>query len=424
MQITQTPIDKLIPYINNARTHSDEQVAQIAASIKEFGFNNPVLVDKHKGIIAGHGRLLAAKKLGLNTVPTIELSHLSDAQRKAYILADNRLALNAGWDVGLLKIELDDLLANNINLQLLGFDDNELAAILNPAVENEGLCDPDDVPALAAEAISKPGDLWLLGEHRLLCGDSTDPTAVARLLGENKADLVFTDPPYNANYSSRVDKDRPKPWGGIINDNMSDEEFDVFLSEAMNTIVCQVKDGASVYCCIDWKHISQVEKTFRKNFNHKASIIWDKKHFGLGTYYRTQYEIILFGVYGEKLTHWNAGSNERDVWSLSRDPVSDYVHPTQKPVELIERAINNSSQPDNIVLDIFSGSGTTIIACEKTRRKACVCELSPNYCDIQIKRWQKFTGKDAKLESTNKTFNEMNNGEEETSRGKTKMDAA
>ena len=394
---------ELIPYAGNTRTHDEKQVAQVAASIKEFGFTNPILIDGSNGIIAGHGRLLAAQKLGMEQVPCIRLSHLTDAQRRAYVIADNKLALNAGWDEDALAVEIERLLEDGFDLDLTGFGEDEIAEFLKDE-ETDGQTDEDDVPEVPDQVVAVEGDIWLLGNHRLMCGDSISISAVNKLLNGNKSDMVFTDPPYNADYSSRVDKKRRKPWGGIINDNMSVEAFDNFLID-LNAILWEVtNDGSSIYECIDWKRYPQMANIFAEAFNHKAMIVWNKNYFGLGTYYRTKHEIILFGVKGEKLNTWNANHNEMDVWDIDREKVSNYEHPTQKPVTIPERAILNSSKTGNIILDIFGGSGSTLIACEKTKRKCCMMELDPKYIDVIIKRWQQFTGKQATNEATGKTF--------------------
>ena len=399
----------LIPYVRNTRTHSEEQVGQIAASIKEFGFTNPVLVDQDNMIIAGHGRVMAANKLDLKEVPTIRLDYLTEAQKRAYVIADNRLALNADWDYEMLKVELKELDDLEFDVNLLGFEDKEIDDLL--AEPTEGLVDEDEVPDLPDEPVTKLGDLWQLGNHRLLCGDSTSIDAVDALMDGNKADMVFTDPPYNADYSSRVDKKRRKPWGGIKNDNMSSDDFDVFLEDINSIIWSSCEDEASIYECIDWKRYPQIQKVFSEAFTHKAMIVWNKNYFGLGTYYRTKHELILFGCKGDKLNTWNANHDEMDVWDISRDNALSYNHPTQKPVALPERAITNSSNPKNKVLDLFGGSGSTLLACEKLDRHGYLMELDPKYCDVIINRWQDFTGKEAVHLELNKTYNELNEHE-------------
>lgn len=408
-QIEYLKTSDLIPYARNSRTHSEEQVLQVASSIKEFGFTNPVLIDEEGVIIAGHGRTLAAQKLKLENVPCLRLSHLTDAQKKAYVIADNKLALNAGWDDELLAIELKDLQDSDFDLSLTGFADDELNALLADAID-EGLVDEDETPEPPADPVSVLGDVWVLGQHRVMCGDSTSIDAVDELMQGQKADMVFTDPPYNADYCSRVDKTRRKPWGGIINDKMTREAFDDFLVDINSTLWETLVNGGSIYECIDWKRYPQMANVFSDAFTHKAMIIWNKNYFGLGTYYRTKHEIILFGVKGEKLNTWNANHDEMDVWDVDREKVSDYQHPTQKPVTLPERAIINTSKPADKILDLFGGSGSTLIACEKTGRQARLMELDPKYVDVIVKRWQDFTGKKAIHAQTGRTFDEMVNG--------------
>lgn len=396
MEIIQRKVNELIPYINNSRTHSEEQVNQIVASINEFGFTNPLLIDEKDNIIAGHGRLLASKKLKMEEVPCIVLSGLTEAQKKAYIIADNKMALNAGWDEELLKIELENLKELDFDLELTGFDVDELDDIFQTEEEQEVIEDDFDIEP-PEEPKSKLGDIYQLGNHRLMCGDSTSEEDVAKLMNGVKADMVFTDPPYNANYSSRVDINRRKPWGGILNDKMNYDDFDNFLIDLNSTLYSVLKENSSIYECIDWKHYSQVESIFKEAFNHKSTIIWNKNYFGLGTYYRTKYEMILFGCKGEKLNVWNGNHDEMDVWDEDREKVNNYVHPTQKPLTIPARAIKNSSNVNDNILDTFGGSGSTLIACEQLNRKCYMMELDPKYVDVIIKRWEEFTGKKAEL---------------------------
>ena len=396
MKIIYKKVNDLIPYINNSRTHSEEQVNQIVASINEFGFTNPLLIDEKDNIIAGHGRLLASKKLKMEEVPCIVLSGLTKAQKKAYIIADNKMALNAGWDDELLKIELENLKELDFDLELTGFNVDELDDIFKIEEEQEIVEDGFEVE-LSEEPKAKLGDIYQLGNHRLMCGDSTKIEDVEKLMNGNKADMVFTDPPYNANYSSRVDINRRKPWGGILNDKMNYDDFDNFLIDLNSTLYSVLKENSSIYECIDWKHYSQVESIFKEAFNHKSTIIWNKNYFGLGTYYRTKYEMILFGCKGEKLNVWNGNHDEMDVWDEDREKVNNYVHPTQKPLTIPARAIKNSSNVNDNILDVFGGSGSTLIACEQLNRKCYMMELDPHYIDVIINRWEEFTGKKAEL---------------------------
>lgn len=396
MQIVYKKVNELIPYINNSRTHSEEQVNQIVASINEFGFTNPLLIDEKDNIIAGHGRLLASKKLKMEEVPCIVLSGLTEAQKKAYIIADNKMALNAGWNEELLKVELENLKELDFDLELTGFNVDELDDIFQVEEEQEIVEDDFEVE-VPEEPKAKLGDIYQLGNHRLMCGDSTSQEDVAKLMNGVKADMVFTDPPYNANYSSRVDINRRKPWGGILNDKMNYDDFDNFLIDLNSTLYSVLKENSSIYECIDWKHYSQVESIFKEAFNHKSTIIWNKNYFGLGTYYRTKYEMILFGCKGEKLNVWNGNHDEMDVWDEDREKVNNYVHPTQKPLTISARAIKNSSNVNDNILDTFGGSGSTLIACEQLNRNCYMMELDPKYVDVIIKRWENFTGENAVL---------------------------
>lgn len=394
MQLIYKKVNDLIPYINNSRTHSEEQVNQIVASINEFGFTNPLLIDEKDNIIARHGRLLASKKLKMEEAPCIVLSGLTEAQKKAYVIADNKMALNAGWDDELLKLELENLKELDFNLELTGSNVDELEDIFQVEEEQEVVEDDFDAE-LPEEPKAKLGDIYQLGNHRLMCGDSTKIEDVEKLMNGNKADMVFTDPPYNANYSSRVDINRRKPWGGILNDKMNYDEFENFLIDLNSVLYSVLKENSSIYECIDWKHYSQIENVFKEAFNHKSTIIWNKNYFGLGTYYRTKYEMILFGCKGEKLNVWNGNHDEMDVWDEDREKVNNYVHPTQKPLTIPARAIKNSSNINDNVLDLFGGSGSTLIACEQLNRNCYMMELDPKYIDVIIKRWEEFTGKKA-----------------------------
>ncbi|MCK5445217.1 MAG: ParB N-terminal domain-containing protein [Rhodospirillaceae bacterium] len=396
MDIQESPVGDLIPYASNSRTHSDEQVAQIAASIKEFGFNNPILLDGDKGIIAGHGRILAARKLGLDKVPTIELAHLSENQRKACIIADNKLAENSGWDMDFLNLEMKSLDNEGFDLSLLGFDETELTSIF--ATETEGLTDPDEIPDLPDTPVSKLGDVWLLGEHRLMCGDSTDATAVAALLAADKADMVFTDPPYGMSYGGG----RSKAHGEILGDELKGHDLVQLVSGAVSLAKANAKSGAAFYICFPWRTYAEFLAALCLNgMEPSACIVWDKKSIGLGrSNYRPQHEFIFY-VKGDV---WHGDRAQSDVWYMSRGATGDYVHPTQKPVELIGIALGNSSKNGDLVLDLFGGSGTTLIAAQQNGRKSCLMELDPKYADVIIKRWQNFTGKQAKLEGTEEFF--------------------
>jgi len=378
MEIKEVEVSALIPYAKNSRTHDDAQVAQIAASIKEFGWTNPILVDGDKGVIAGHGRLLAARKLGMAKVPTIELKDMTEAQKKAYVIADNKLALNAGWDTNFLSLELQELKDQDFDLTLLGFDDKELDALLAPET-TEGLTDEDSVPDTPIEPKTKLGDIYILGNHRLMCGDSTSIDAVDKLLDGQRPDMVFTDPPYNIDYQGVKDK-REK----IKNDKMDDSAFKDFLTQSLYS--CE-----TMYVCCSWQY-SHLFKEAMETIGRKpkAMIVWDKVNpaQNLDKYYKQHELIYYYGDFGGHKTL------RGDVWTLKRQ--KNTVHPTMKPVELIQLALEDQVGK-HIVLDIFGGSGSTLIACEKLGRKARLMELDPKYCDVIVKRWEDFTGKKAVL---------------------------
>ncbi len=377
MQITEVDISTLIPYARNSRTHSDAQIAQIAASIKEFGWTNPVLVDGDKGIIAGHGRVMAARKLGYDKVPIIELKHMTESQKKAYIIADNQLAMNSGWDTNLLSLELEELQDAEFDLTLLGFDDKELDKLLQPEIV-EGNTDEDAVPEVPEEPKTKLGDIYILGNHRLMCGDSTSIDAVEKLLNGETVDLVYTDPPYNVAFNGRSGK-----HDVIKNDNLSDSDFANFITEVCNTIKAVKPKAYYIWC--NWKFYGILQD----KLDYKSCIVWAKNVFGMGQGYRHQHEFCLFNG---QLDEWV--KNESDLWEIKKD--TNYVHPTQKPVALSVRAFGNHIKLTN-VLDLFGGSGSTLIGAEQTGRKAFVMELDPKYCDVIVKRWEDFTGKKAIL---------------------------
>jgi DNA modification methylase len=413
-------IERLIPWAKNPRTHSDAQIAQIAASIAEFGFNNPILVDTKDGIIAGHGRLLAARKLGLTEVPVIVLDHLTEAQKRAYIIADNQLALNAGWDETLLREELAALQKEDFNLDLIGFDDRDLFRLL---ADQDAADQADVVPDVPATPVSRPGDLWLLGPHRVLCGDSTSPEAVARLLGDRRPRLMVTDPPYGIELDSEW-RDRAglngcgaaepsylkKRTKGHTETTISgDTRAD--WSEAFEL----VPSLESAYVWHASKFTREVlDGLLRIGFLHHQQIIWDKTRTVLTrTHYWFQHEPCWYvrkknapwlGKAGENSTIWVSASPK---FIMGGSGEEKYDHPTQKPVELMRRPILNHLRRGELVYDCFLGSGTTLAAAELTERVCYGLELDPKYCDVIVARWQSLSGKEATLDGDGRTFTEL-----------------
>ena len=389
MKIEQRPIEALIPYINNSRKHSDEQVAQIAASIKEFGWTNPILVDGTNGIIAGHGRLLAARKLGMDKVPTIELAHLSDTQKKALIIADNKLALNADWDTELLQIELNELISDDFALGILGFDKDELDALLNVIEPNAGLTDEDAVPDVPEEPKTKLGDIYILGNHRLMCGDSCSVTDMEKLVNDRQVDMWLTDPPYNVAYEGKT-----KDALTIKNDSMNDEGFRQFLRDAYVTANTVMKAGAVFYI---W-HADSEGYNFRgaaydAGWKVRQCLIWKKSTMVMGRQdYHWKHEPCLYG-WKEGAGHlWATDRKQTTILEFDK-PNRNKEHPTMKPVALFEYQMLNNTKGGDIILDSFGGSGTTMLAAEKNGRIAYLMELDPKYCDVIVKRWEDFTGK-------------------------------
>lgn len=406
LKVVYKNIQDLIPYINNSRTHSDDQVNQVAASIKEFGFTNPILIDEDGGVIAGHGRLMAAKKLNIESIPTILLEGLTPAQRKAYVIADNKLALNSGWDNELLALEIEQLKELDFDIDLLGFDDDELAElIIEPELLPE--CDEDEVPEPPAEPVSVLGDIWQLGNHRLMCGDSTSIDAVDKLMGGKKADLLHTDPPYNVDYDNQS---RPKAGkvklGTIKNDKMDDDSFYHFLYDSLICAHTVLKDDSTAYV---WhassEHVNFTRALVDSGFKYTQQIIWKKLMLlGRGRY-QWAHEPCLMGVKGSPF--FTDDRTKTTVWDFGGYDKSKNLHPTQKPFFIPEEAINNSSKQGSNVLDLFGGSGSTLLACEKLSRNGFVMELDEKYVDVIIQRYQKYTGKDAIHIESGKTYNEM-----------------
>jgi DNA modification methylase len=399
------PIDRMRPYERNPRTHSEAHVDQIAASMVEFSWTNPILIDENAGILAGHGRLLAARKLGLAEVPVIRFEHLSEAQKRAYILADNQIALQAGWDDALLAEELAWLRDERFDLDLIGFDVSELERLL-ALVDGEAASDEteDEVPEPPEDPVSRPGDLWVLGNHRLLCGDATILADVERVLGRQLADMTFCDPPYNVDYAnSPKDKLRGK-HRPILNDDLGGG-FEAFLYDACVNILSVTKGAC--YICMSSSELHTLQRAFAAAGGKWSTfVIWAKNTFTLGRAdYQRQYEPILYGWPAGHDRYWCGARDQGDVWFFDK-PMRNDLHPTMKPVALVERAIRNSSKTRDIVLDPFGGSGSTLIACEKAGRQARLIELDPKYVDTIILRWQEFSGGTATLEGDERSFEE------------------
>jgi DNA modification methylase len=399
-KVERWPLARLIPHARNARTHSEEQVAQIAGSIAEFGFVNPVLVGDDGVIVAGHGRVMAARKLGLSEAPVIVLSHLTPVQRRALMIADNQIATNAGWNDEMLAAELASLKEEEFDLELLGFDHAEIDRLL--AGTDDEAADLDEAPEPPAEPISRPGDLWICGEHRVLCGDALILADAEKVLGGELADMAFTDPPYNVNYANTAkDKLRGKNRP-ILNDSLG-EDFGALLNDACVNILTLTK--GAVYICMSSSELDQLQKAFREAGGKWSTfVIWAKNTFTLGrSDYQRQYEPILYGwKYGTD-HYWCGARDQGDVWFFDKPHKND-LHPTMKPVALVERAIRNSSKSRDIVLDPFGGSGTTMIAAEHAGRRARLIELDPKYVDVIVQRWQEATGGQARHAETDQPF--------------------
>lgn len=407
MKVKMVAIEDVVPYARNPRKNM-AAISKVSASLKEFGWQQPIVVDKQMVVIAGHTRLEAAWSLKYKKVPVQIADKLTNAQVKAYRIADNRVSQEAEWDIDLLKLELSDLDGLDYDLLLTGFDDDELNGMLVEAVE--GLTDEDEVPPLPENPVSVLSDVWTLGSHRLMCGDSTSVDAVDKLMSGDKADMVFTDPPYGMSYGGgRAAGSTPKgakvkAHGMIKNDDLKGDNLVQLIADGICNSLSFTKDGAALYSCLTWRTYSDFETALNEmNKEVKACIVWDKKSIGLGqANYRPQHEFIFY-CGGQ----WYGDKKQSDVWYLSRGNTSEYVHPTQKPVELIEMALENSSKAGDIVIDCFGGSGSTLVACEKQAREARLMELDEKYVDAIIMRWQNFTGKVAVHAETGKTFKEM-----------------
>lgn len=400
-QIVQQRTDVLLPYARNSRTHSEEQVSQIAASIREFGFTNPVLVDADNGIVAGHGRVMAAKQLGLAEVPTINVGWMTEAQRRAYVIADNQLALNAGWDEAVLAQEATWLQEQKFDTNLLGFDADFLEGLLaEQAATDAGPTDQDDAPSAQAEPVTRLGDVWVMGKHRLMCGDSTSMDSVAALTLGGGVDMFLTDPPYNVAYEGGTAEALT-----IKNDSMSDASFRQFLRDAFTAADAVMKAGAVFYI---W-HADKEGLNFRlacqdAGWKVRQLLIWKKNSLVLGRWdYHAKHEPCLYGWKDGAGHLWASDRKQTTILDFDR-PTKNIEHPTMKPVALFEYQLLNNTKGGDLCLDLFGGSGTTLIACEKNGRYARIMELDPKYCDVIVRRWQAFTGKQAVLESTGQPF--------------------
>ena len=395
------PIEKITPYARNSRTHSDEQVAQIAASIREWGWTNPILVDEDGGLIAGHGRLLAARKLGVTQIPTMVAKGWSEAQKKAYVIADNKLALNAGWDLELLAVELGDLQGFDFDLMLTGFSDDELSNLL--AEKTEGNTDPDEIPEAPIDPFAKPGDVWLLGKHRLVCGDSTDADTVAKALNGVSPHLMVTDPPYGVDYDPAWREKAGVAASGtakgkVLNDDKADwrEAWALFPGDVAYVW------HAGLYAGVVGDSLAACDLLLR------SQIIWDKGQLVLSRGdYHWEHEPCWYAVKKGAKGHWAGDRKQTTVWHIAKPKKNETGHGTQKPVECMKRPIENNSSPGQAIYEPFSGSGTTIIAGEMTGRSIHAVELNPAYVDVAIKRWQDFTGHEARLEGDGRTFAEI-----------------
>jgi DNA modification methylase len=402
-QVERRKLSELIPYARNSRTHSDEQVAQIAASIREWGWTTPVLCDDKGSIIAGHGRVMAARKLGLSEVPVMTATGWSEAQKRAYILADNQLALNAGWDMDLLKVEIQELAGDDFDLDLIGFDDKTLAGLLNDPTE--GLTDADETPEPPVNPVSVLGDVWILGKHRIICGSSTDAHTVEKVLNGVKPHLMVTDPPYGVEYDpewrERAGLNGPKAAKGkVLNDDNADwrEAWALFPG-----------DVAYVWCAPGPLNCTVHDSLVASNLIPKMQIVWAKSQFVLGRgHYHAQHENCWYAVKKNATAQWNGDRKQSTLWQIDKPKKSETGHSTQKPIDCMKRPIENNSSPGQAIYEPFSGSGTTIIACEMTGRSCHAIELNPAYVDVAIIRWQDFTGQKAILEGSDaKTYEDI-----------------
>ncbi len=421
MRIEYQPVAALKPWPRNARTHSKRQIRQIARSIERFGFCNPVLVDDNNGIIAGHGRVEAARLIGMEEVPTVRLSHLGEAERRAYILADNRLAEKAGWDKEMLALELQGLIDLDFEVELSGFETAEIDLVLDEARQSGSDDGPEDaIPPYGQEGVvSRPGDLWLLGRHRLLCNDARNASTWRDLLGDEKARFVFTDPPYNVPIDGHVcglGRIRHADFAMGCGE-MSEAEFTAFLTTIFRHLCVASVDGSIHQICMDWRHMGEMLAAGKAVYSELKNLcVWNKSNAGMGTFYRSRHELVFVWKLG---TAPHINTFELGQYGRSRSNVWDYagvntfgpgrhdelaMHPTVKPVALVADAIMDCSRRGDLVLDPFAGSGTVLIAAERTGRRAAALEIDPRYVDLAVKRWQAFTGKEATLDVIGSTF--------------------
>jgi len=423
--IEERSIETLKPYTGNARVHSKRQIRQLSSSIQRFGFTNPILIADDGTILAGHGRVEAARSIGMTHVPAVRLSHLSETERRAYVIADNKLALNAGWDQDLLAIELQTLVDLDFDIELTGFSLAEVDFVLDDASERRvpGPKGPEDViPVYSETPISRRGDLWQCGHHRAICGDARDPDAYKELLRGERVDLIFTDPPYNVpidGHVSGLGRIRHREFA-MGTGEMSEAAFTAFLAETLGLAGNVCRDGAIAFVCMDWRHMTELLAAGRQVFSELKNLcVWNKTNGGMGTFYRSKHELIFVFKVGDgpHLNNFGLGETGRyrtNVWdysginSFGRDrDATQSMHPTVKPVALVADAIRDCSKRGNIVLDNFAGSGTTLIAAERTGRRAMILEYDPAYCDTILRRWQAVTGKHATLLATNQRFEDV-----------------
>jgi DNA modification methylase len=405
-RVEHWPLRRLQPYERHARKHCEFQIQQIARSIGEFGFNNPILVNPEGRIIVGAARYLAAQAAKLESVPVIVLDHLTEAQQRAYRICDNQLALNASWDEELLRLELQKLVEEALSLDLLGFSQEELTRLLASPELQRGRTPEDAVPPASAICISRPGDAWQLDQHRVVCGDATVPENIEQLMGGEQAAMSFTDPPYNVNYGARQGStSRHRLRRPIANDDLG-SAFESFLGKACRNLL-NITSGA-IYVCMSSSELHSLYKAFTEGGGHFSTfLIWSKNHFTLGrSDYQRQYEPILYGWREGAERFWCGARNQGDVWFFPKPKVND-LHPTMKPVALIEQALSNSSRANDLILDPFGGAGSTLIACQKKGRRARILEIEPVYVDVIIRRWQEFTGREARLEGSGQSFDEL-----------------